>query len=273
MIPCAHREFKLIGMTLAYISVPDAYGVVESGVFRSKVLDVHNLPFLLHLQLKTILYLSNQSPPKAVTDFLDTNKIKLIHLGVGVWKSETSWKPISEDLIKDALEIVLDVTNHPILVMCSGDIHTTGTVVGCLRRLQQWSLTPILEEYRRYAKSKAQYANEQFMELFDEDLVTLPEHLPEWFIDQRRMMEEEEAEFAEQMRREQASELGAQLQGVMFTQGETTNEAQAIAETEKPKVVLTTSADTPGYRKYYYSSSSPLTTEPRAYKRKIIGKV
>ena len=26
------------------------------------------------------------------------------------------------------------------------------------------------------------------MELFDEDLVTLPEHLPEWFIDQRRMM-------------------------------------------------------------------------------------
>jgi hypothetical protein len=26
------------------------------------------------------------------------------------------------------------------------------------------------------------------MELFDEDLVTLPQHLPEWFIDQRRMM-------------------------------------------------------------------------------------
>lgn len=44
------------------------------------------------------------------------------------------------------------------------------------------------KQYRRYAKSKAQYANEQFMELFDEDLVTLPEHLPEWFIDQRRMM-------------------------------------------------------------------------------------
>jgi hypothetical protein len=43
-------------------------------------------------------------------------------------------------------------------------------------------------QYRRYAKSKARYANEQFMELFDEDLVTLPEHLPAWFIDQRRMM-------------------------------------------------------------------------------------
>jgi tyrosine-protein phosphatase SIW14 len=42
-----------------------------------------------------------------------------MHLGVGVWMPEASWKPISEELIKYALEIVLDVTNHPILVMCS----------------------------------------------------------------------------------------------------------------------------------------------------------
>lgn len=50
-------------------------------------------------------------------------------------------------------------------------------------------------------------------------------------------------------------------------------QVQAIAETEKPKVVLSNGADTPGYRKYYYSSSSPLTKENRSYKRKIIGKV
>ncbi|KAG0608338.1 hypothetical protein M758_8G097900 [Ceratodon purpureus] len=260
-------------MTLAYMSVPDAYGVVESGVYRAKTLDVHNLPFLLHLQIRTVVYLSPEPLATAVTDFLNTNKIKLIHLGVGVWMPPASWKPINEELIKDALEIVLDVTTHPVLVMCLAGIHATGTVVGCLRRLQEWNLTPILEEYRRYAKSNARYANEQFMELFDEDLVTLPEHLPEWFIDQRRMMEEEEAEFAEQLRQEQASELGAQLQGGMFTKGETTNEVQAIAETEKPKVVLSNGADTPGYKKYYYSSSSPLTTENRSYKRKIIGKV
>jgi len=65
-------------MTLAYMSVPDAYGVVEAGVFRSKALDLHNLPFLLHLQLRTILYLSPDTLAKAVTDFLDNNKIKLV---------------------------------------------------------------------------------------------------------------------------------------------------------------------------------------------------
>jgi len=42
-----------------------------------------------------------------------------MHLGVGEWMPQASWKPISEELIKDALEIILDVNNHPILVMCS----------------------------------------------------------------------------------------------------------------------------------------------------------
>lgn len=68
----------MAGMTLAYMSVPDAYGVVESGVYRAKALDVHNLPFLLHLQIRTVLYLSPEPLATEVTDFLDKNKIKLV---------------------------------------------------------------------------------------------------------------------------------------------------------------------------------------------------
>lgn len=30
----------------------------------------------------------------------------------------------------------------------------SGTVIGCLRKLQRWNLTSIFEEYRRYAGSK-----------------------------------------------------------------------------------------------------------------------
>jgi tyrosine-protein phosphatase OCA1 len=36
-----------------------------------------------------------------------------------------------------------------------------GTIVGCLRKLQRWSLTAIFEEYRRYAGSKVRVLNEQ----------------------------------------------------------------------------------------------------------------
>ena len=37
-----------------------------------------------------------------------------------------------------------------------------------------------IAQYRAYAGSKARYLNEQFIELFDLDLVTLPRQLPPW---------------------------------------------------------------------------------------------
>ena len=50
-----------------------------------------------------------------------------------------------------------------------------GVVIACLRKLQKWSLISILEEYRRYSGSKLQQEFEQFIELFDTDLVPIPE--------------------------------------------------------------------------------------------------
>ena len=44
-----------------------------------------------------------------------------INLGVKWWSASAgpSWKPVSDELIKGALETVLDTNLHPILVMCS----------------------------------------------------------------------------------------------------------------------------------------------------------
>jgi len=120
--------------------------------------------------------------------------LRQIHLGLRIWRPEATWKPISEELIKEALQIVLDVTKHPILIACTSGIHQTGTLVGCLRRLQRWSLNSIVDEYRSFAGLKARYVNEQFIELFDVDLVTLPLNLPDWWIENQLMLEEEESE-------------------------------------------------------------------------------
>lgn len=46
-------------------------------------------------------------------------------------------------------------------------------MVGCYRKLQRWALSSILEEYRRYAGMKVRVLNEQFIELFDTDLVSI----------------------------------------------------------------------------------------------------
>lgn len=51
-----------------------------------------------------------------------------------------------------------------------------------MRKLQKWNLTSIFEEYRRYAGPKVRLLNEQFIELFDTDLVTIPTNKPKWGI-------------------------------------------------------------------------------------------
>ena len=78
---------------------------------------------------------------------------------------------MSEETVLKALDILLEHSNYPICVLCGQGSHRTGTVVGCLRKLQRWNLTSIFEEYRRYAGAKVRLLNEQFIELFDTDLV------------------------------------------------------------------------------------------------------
>jgi tyrosine-protein phosphatase OCA1 len=66
---------------------------------------------------------------------------------------------------------LLESKLQPTLLMDAGAGHRVGAVVGCLRKLQNWCTSSILDEYRRYAGNKARDNVEHFMELFDTDLV------------------------------------------------------------------------------------------------------
>ncbi|KAI3992702.1 hypothetical protein MKX01_021663 [Papaver californicum] len=65
--------------------------------------------------------------------------------------------------IREALKIVLDVRNHPLLIHCKRGKHRTGCLVGCLRKLQRWCLSSVSEEYRRFAAAKARFTDQRFM--------------------------------------------------------------------------------------------------------------
>ena len=134
---------------------------------------------------------------------MDDHEIELIHLGQHDAQN-SALDPIGEDTVLKALQIVLDPKNYPLHIMCHLGRHRTGTrarldrrgpaagrpagargsaagtVVGCLRKLQRWNLTSIFEEYRRYAGSKVRLQNEQFIEFFDTDLVSMPQKRPPW---------------------------------------------------------------------------------------------
>lgn len=45
--------------------------------------------------------------------------------------------------------------------------HRTGCLVGCLRKLQNWCLSSVFEEYQHFAGMKSRSADLRFIETFD----------------------------------------------------------------------------------------------------------
>lgn len=138
------------------------------------------------------------------------------------------------------MEIILRRECYPILVCDVGGIHLVGMLIGCLRRLQNWNLNSVVSEYRFFAKAKTRYANKQCIELFDIDLVTIPDDPPQWFADQLEMDCQERQEF-----------------DALIADGRV-DQSGTMRDDEKA----------PPYLAYRYSSSGPLNsqiggTEPR----------
>nr|POF08830.1 putative tyrosine-protein phosphatase [Quercus suber] len=90
---------------------------------------------------------------------------------------------IPQDTIREALKVVLDVGNHPVLIHCKRGKHRTGCPVGRFRKLQRWCLTSVFDGYQRFAAAKARVTDQRFMELFD---VSSLKHLPMSFSCSRR---------------------------------------------------------------------------------------
>lgn len=74
-------------------------------------------------------------------------------------------------MITAALIAILDRRNHPMLIHCNKGKHRTGCLIGCLRKLQQWSLTTIFDEYRRFSHPKSRSMDQEFIELYQENRV------------------------------------------------------------------------------------------------------
>jgi len=175
---------------------PSEFGIVEENVYRTNIISEQNLLFIsqLYPSIKNVILLSPEAPTRTLQTFLTQNSIHLNHQGLKTWKEDLDWKPVSDEMVKEALEFILCANNHPLIIMCTSGVHETGTVVGCLRRLQHYSLVSVIGEYRQYAGPRARYSNEQFIELFDVDLVSFPSPLPHWFIFHLTLLERERQE-------------------------------------------------------------------------------
>ncbi|CAN6574209.1 unnamed protein product [Malus baccata var. baccata] len=155
---------------------PLNFSLVDNGIFRSGFPESANFSFLQTLGLGSIICLCPEPYPEANMEFLKSNGIKLFQFGIDGYKEP--FVNIPDDTIREALKVVLDVRNHPVLIHCKRGKHRTGCLVGCLRKLQRWCLTSVFDEYQRFAAAKARVADQRFMEMFD---VSSLKHLPMTF--------------------------------------------------------------------------------------------
>ncbi|XP_068666231.1 inositol diphosphatase DSP3-like [Aristolochia californica] len=142
---------------------PLNFSMVDRGIYRSGFPKEENFGFIQSLNLKSIVYLCPEPYPEPNEQFLQSHGIQLFQFGIEGSKESS----MPKETILEALQIVLDVRNHPLLIHCKRGKHRTGSLVGCLRKLQNWCLTSVFEEYHHFAVAKARIADLRFIELFD----------------------------------------------------------------------------------------------------------
>ncbi|WVW86974.1 hypothetical protein I302_109030 [Kwoniella bestiolae CBS 10118] len=144
---------------------PENFSLVSKGVYRSGFPKKRNFGFMETLRLKTVLTLVLEDYPEANLEWCQSQDIQFMQFGIP--GNKEPFDNIPEDVICSALVAILDVRNHPVLIHCNKGKHRTGCLIGCIRRLQSWSLTSIFDEYRRFSSPKSRAVDQQFIDLFD----------------------------------------------------------------------------------------------------------
>ncbi|KAI3797736.1 hypothetical protein L1987_32999 [Smallanthus sonchifolius] len=142
---------------------PINFATVEDRIYRSGFPQSSDFLFLDTLRLRSVICLCVESYPKENLEYLNSRHIRLFQFGIDGTKDAN----IPKGVITDALKVLIDVRNHPVLIHCKRGKHRTGCLVGCLRKLQNWCLSSVLEEYKVYAGEKSRETDLNFLEKYD----------------------------------------------------------------------------------------------------------
>ncbi|XP_078432846.1 inositol diphosphatase DSP1-like isoform X2 [Wolffia australiana] len=154
------------------LTPPKNFAMVESGIYRSEFVESSNYSFLDSLNLRSILCLCKESHSEATEEFISSRGIRLFQLNIDCRKG--SLVGDDEEAIAEALKILTDSTNHPVLIQYqSGKVSIASQftragciLVGCFRKLQSWSMAAILDEYQRFS-AKARVSDLRFISKLD----------------------------------------------------------------------------------------------------------
>lgn len=154
---------------LQSLTPPFNYGTVIPGcVYRSSYPKEENYRFLKELGIKTILTLVPEPLSPEYQTFMKEAGIQHFHAHIRANKGEVR---VESCEMSRALRLIMDRTNHPILVHCNKGKHRTGCTIACFRRILGVEPEIVREEYHNYAGPKARFLDEVFFENFDLNLI------------------------------------------------------------------------------------------------------
>ncbi|KAJ3008646.1 hypothetical protein HKX48_008421 [Thoreauomyces humboldtii] len=156
---------------------PFRYGMIEDDLYRGAYPKDRNFAFLSRLGLRTILSLTPDPANPALAAFCSANKINPVHVRVDKPKEHI---PLSFNKTAQILGILIDPANHPLYFHCLDGAEVSTAVSMCLRRLQCWTMAPILAESTRYHKESIIGTEEaEFAEKFNAE-IEITTKLPRW---------------------------------------------------------------------------------------------
>ncbi|ODQ68298.1 hypothetical protein NADFUDRAFT_81305 [Nadsonia fulvescens var. elongata DSM 6958] len=186
----AHSQFPPPALQPLIRFVPPLnFALVDEGVYRSGHPLPINYPFLEKLRLKTIIYLGDRQKEDnkdyiewaaATSTPTSTSKtpIKLHYFHV-----QSAKEPYIEndpEKLTQALNILLDTRNYPVLIHSNKGKHRIGVLVGVMRKmLQGWCLAGIFDEYAKFAAGKGD-GDVEFIETFETILEYNSKYAPAW---------------------------------------------------------------------------------------------
>ncbi|KUI73855.1 Tyrosine-protein phosphatase SIW14 [Cytospora mali] len=141
---------------------PTNFGIVVPGVYRSSFPQESDYAFIQKLKLKTIITLVDKEFPETFHPFMQANGIQHRHITMQGTKKEAI--PVST--MASILQVVHDKRNHPVLIHCNQGRHRTGCVVALVRKMQNWHMDRILDEYKAFAAPKPRDCDVEYVTNF-----------------------------------------------------------------------------------------------------------
>ncbi|CAN1262200.1 Tyrosine-protein phosphatase DSP3 [Linum perenne] len=155
------------GREVTILVPPTNFSMIDVGIFRSGLPDPSTSPFLQTLNLRSLIYLCPEPYPQENIEFLANNDITLFQFGINGQTVILFVLVSSCPLTPFLLACLLILKNHAICIHCKRGKHRTGCLVGCFRKLQNWCLSSVKDEYQHFAGMKSRDSDLFFLESFN----------------------------------------------------------------------------------------------------------